>query len=53
MTDYIMGILVGGLLGYCFSLATMMVIWSLCVIAKKADEGQGYYGKDKTDFKEK
>jgi hypothetical protein len=34
MTDYFWGILVGVMAGYCLSLLTLVMIWSLCVIAK-------------------
>lgn len=47
MTDYTIGLIVGGLVGYGFSMLTMIVIWSLCVIAKKADGGR--YGEFETD----
>ena len=49
MTDYTIGLIVGGLVGYGFSLLTMIVIWSLCVVAKKAD-GDGCYA-DETNTK--
>lgn len=48
MTDYTVGLIVGGLVGYGFSMLTMIVIWSLCVIAKKADGGR-YDDEFKTD----
>lgn len=48
MTDYTIGLIVGGLVGYGFSMLTMIVIWSLCVIAKKADGGR-YDGEFETD----
>ena len=41
MTDYYWGILVGVMAGYCLSLLTLVMIWSLCVVAKKAD-GERY-----------
>lgn len=47
MTDYTVGLIVGGLVGYGFSMLTMIVIWSLCVIAKKADGGR--YGEFETN----
>lgn len=34
MTDYYMGIIVGVLIGYGLSIATLLVIWALCIIAK-------------------
>ena len=37
MTDYYIGIIVGGLIGYGLSLLTMIFVWSLCVVAKRAD----------------
>lgn len=50
MTDYYLGIVVGALVGYCLSLFTMIAIWSLCVVAKQADEGRGYdYEKNTQD----
>ena len=42
MTDYYIGMVIGGLIGYGLSLCTMIAIWSLCVIAKQADEGREY-----------
>ncbi len=41
MTDYYIGMVIGGLIGYGLSLCTMIAIWSLCVIAKQA-EGRDY-----------
>lgn len=38
MTDYYIGLAVGALIGYGLSLVTMLMIWALCVIAKKEDE---------------
>ena len=39
MTDYYWGLLVGAGIGYCIALATLMMMWALCVIAK-TEEGQ-------------
>jgi hypothetical protein len=33
MTDYYMGLVVGGAIGYLGALFTMIVMWSLCVAA--------------------
>lgn len=52
MTDYYIGIIVGGLLGYGLSLATMIMVWSLCVVAKRADEGRDYAAEKKNDYGE-
>lgn len=46
MTDYYIGMVIGGLIGYGLSLCTMIAIWSLCVIAKQADEGRDYADKE-------
>ena len=37
MTDYYIGIIVGGLIGYGPALLTMLFVWSLCVVSAKAD----------------
>ena len=37
MTDYYIGIIVGGLIGYGLALLTMLFVWSLCVVSAKAD----------------
>ncbi len=37
MTDYYIGIVVGGLIGYGLSLLTMIFVWSLCVVSAKED----------------
>ncbi len=42
MTDYYWGIAIGVAAGYCLAICTMVTVWSLCVVAKKADEGKGY-----------
>jgi hypothetical protein len=42
VSEYYWGMLFGGLIGYCLSLFTMITIWSLCVVAKQADEGREY-----------
>lgn len=36
MTDYIEGVLTGGLIGYVLSVLTMLFVWSLCVVSAKA-----------------
>lgn len=38
MSDYYWGLIVGCSIGYCFSLLTLLGIWSLCIIAKREDE---------------
>lgn len=38
MTDYYMGIVVGGAIGYCLALITLVTIWGLCVVAKREEE---------------
>ena len=43
MTDYYCGLGIGALIGYCFALLTLLVIWSLCVIAKREEERSDYY----------
>jgi hypothetical protein len=40
MTDYFWGILVGVMAGYCLSLLTLVMMWALCVIAKREDENK-------------
>ncbi len=37
MTDYYIGIIVGGLIGYGLSLLTMLFVWSLCVASAQDD----------------
>jgi hypothetical protein len=37
VTDYYIGIIVGGLIGYGLSLLTMIFVWSLCVVSAKDD----------------
>lgn len=34
MSEYI----VGGLIGYCLSLVTILMVWALCVVAKVEDD---------------
>ena len=34
MTDYYRGLIIGVLIGYGLSIATLLMIWALCVIAK-------------------
>ena len=46
MTDYYTGLLIGAAIGYCGAMLTMLVIWSLCIVAKKAD-GDGCYADEK------
>ena len=41
MTDYYIGIIVGGVIGYGLSLSTMIFVWSLCVVSAKADRRAG------------
>ena len=38
MGDYYWGLLIGAGIGYGLSIVTILVIWSLCVIAKQAEE---------------
>jgi hypothetical protein len=33
MTDYYMGLAVGGMIGYCLALITLITMWGLCVVA--------------------
>lgn len=40
MTDYIEGILTGGLIGYVLSVLTMLFVWSLCIVSARADGRQ-------------
>ena len=42
MTDYYIGIIVGGLIGYGLSLLTMLFVWSLCVVSARADRRKGH-----------
>jgi hypothetical protein len=35
---YYWGLLIGATIGYVFSLITMLIIWSLCVIAMESEE---------------
>jgi len=51
MTDYYVGIIIGGLIGYGLSMATMLMVWSLCVVDKRADEGRDYADKKNFDGK--
>ena len=39
MSDYYIGIFVGGLIGYSFALLTVIVLWGLCYIAKGEKDG--------------
>ena len=50
MTDYYMGILVGGAMGYCIALVSLVAVWSLCMIAGQ-EEGREY-GKTDVDKKQ-
>lgn len=38
MSEYYMGLLVGAAIGYCLALITLVMIWSLCVVAKQEKE---------------
>jgi hypothetical protein len=38
MTDYYMGLAVGGLIGYCLALITLVTMWGLCVVAHNERE---------------
>ncbi len=49
MTDYYVGLVIGVVSGYIFSLITLVMMWSLCVISKKSDEGRYYAGTDSED----
>jgi hypothetical protein len=40
MTEYYMGVLIGAGIGYCLALITLLMIWALCVIAKREDENE-------------
>jgi hypothetical protein len=40
MTEYYMGLLIGAGIGYCLALITLLVVWALCVIAKREDENK-------------
>ena len=33
MSDYYIGLIVGGIVGYCGALITMIMMWALCVAA--------------------
>lgn len=48
MSDYYMWLLIGAAIGYCGALLTMLVIWSLCVVAKKADGDRDYADETNT-----
>ena len=37
MTEYYMGVLIGAGIGYCLALITLVMMWALCVIAKRGD----------------
>ena len=45
MTDYYCGLAIGALIGYCLALLTLLVIWSLCVIAKQEEERSDRYAE--------
>ena len=49
MSNYYMGLMIGTTIGYIGSLLTMLFLWSLCIIAKKADGGRtdGEYKENK------
>ena len=53
MTDYYCGLAIGALIGYCLALLTLLVIWSLCVIAKQEEERSDYYVPEKNHQAEK
>lgn len=38
MTDYELGILVGGLIGWILALLSLVLAWSLCNIARQSDD---------------
>lgn len=40
MTDYIEGVLTGGLIGCVLSVLTMLFVWSLCVVSAQVDRRQ-------------
>ncbi len=40
MTD----MLIGAVIGYVLALATMIMMWSLCVVAKNGDDDNGHKG---------
>lgn len=40
MSEYYMGVLIGAGIGYCLALITLLMIWALCVIAKREDENK-------------
>ena len=33
MDNYYMGLAIGGLIGYCLALITLVTMWGLCVVA--------------------
>ena len=35
MTEYYMGLLIGAVGGYCLALITLVMMWTLCVVAKE------------------
>lgn len=49
MTDYYCGLGIGALIGYCLAILTLLVIWSLCVIAKQEEERSDYYASKEDD----
>lgn len=38
MTEYYMGMLIGAVGGYCLALITLVMMWTLCVVAKEQDD---------------
>lgn len=40
MSEYYMGLFIGVGIGYCLALVTLLTVWTLCVIAKKVNEGR-------------
>lgn len=40
MTDYYIGLLVGGVIGYLGALFTMIVMWALCAAAKGEEHNE-------------
>lgn len=49
MTDYCVGLVIGVVSGYIFSLITLVMMWALCVVSKNSEEGRYYAGKDSED----
>lgn len=49
MTDYYVGLVIGVVSGYIFSLITLVMMWALCFVSKKSDEGRYYAGTDSED----